>query len=596
MKNFVLTLIIISLSQISFSQNKLITYFERSNYLETPRYDSTIAYCKKLCKASPFIHYTTFGISPEGRALPLLIADKDKLSEPDSIIKTGRVIMMIQACIHAGEPDGKDAGLILFRDLISNSEIKKILDSVSIIFIPIFNVDGHERFSAYNRINQNGPKEMGWRTNSMNLNLNRDYIKAEAPETKSWLKLFNQWHPDFFVDCHTTDGADYIYPLTYALEINGNMDSSLTKWQKNEYLPFVKNSMEKAGYPIFSYISFREWHDINSGLESWVTPPMLSQGYTAILNCPGLLIETHMLKDYKTRVLSTNKMLQLTAEYIYKNGNKLKKLIDSSNNYSQTDEFRSKPLPLDFDFTSDSTMIDFMGMEYTQEKSDLTGGTWFKFGKKIKKYSLPYFNHIKPKVYAALPEFYVIPKQWAFMTDILQAHKIFYYSLNKDTNIWVSGYQFSNVTFNPSPYEGRQRIHTINTDTISYNMKIIRGSIIVPMAQAKSRLIAHILEPMSPSSLLQFGYFNTIFEQKEYGESYVLEPLAREMLNDPKIKEQYEKEVKNNPNYPKDQWAILNWFYTHSKYRDNQQNIYPIGKVFDKNLIHSLPISYVKNY
>ena len=228
-KTVLLYIIIIAANTSVFSQNKLITYFERSNFLETPRYDSTIAYCKRLCKASPFIHYTTFGISPEGKSLPLLIADKDKLSEPDSIKKTGRTILMIQACIHAGEPDGKDAGLLLFRDLIINPEIQKILDSVSIILIPIFNVDGHERFSAYNRINQNGPKEMGWRTNSMNLNLNRDYIKAEAPETKSWLRLFNQWHPDFFVDCHTTDGADYIYPLTYALEINGNMDSSLTR-------------------------------------------------------------------------------------------------------------------------------------------------------------------------------------------------------------------------------------------------------------------------------------------------------------------------------------------------------------------------------
>ena len=241
---------------------------------------------------SAIIHYSSFGESPEGRELPLLIADKDKLTNPELIKKTGRAILLIQACIHAGEPDGKDAGLMLFRDFIANPEISKLLNNVTVVFIPIYSVDGHERFSAFNRINQNGPKEMGWRTNANNLNLNRDYIKAEAPETKAWLTLFNKWNPDFFIDCHVTDGADYIYPLTYGLEINGNMDSNLTNWQKNTYLPYVTNAMEKSGNPIFPYVSFREWHDIESGLESWVTPPLLSQGYTAIANCPGLLIET----------------------------------------------------------------------------------------------------------------------------------------------------------------------------------------------------------------------------------------------------------------------------------------------------------------
>jgi hypothetical protein len=594
MKKIALTYIIIAISIAAFSQNKLITYFERLNYLETPRYDSTIAYCKRLSNASSIIHYTTYGISPEGRALPLLIADKDKFSEPDDIKKSGRTVLLIQACIHAGEPDGKDAGLLLLRDIITKKEYQKLLDSVTIVFIPIFNVDGHERFSSYNRINQNGPKEMGWRTNSTNLNLNRDYIKAEAPEIKAWLKLFNEWNPDFFIDCHVTDGADYIYPLTYALEINGNMDSSLTNWQKNTFLPFVKNSMEQAGYPIFPYISFREWHDINSGLESWVTPPMLSQGYTAIANCPGLLIETHMLKDYKTRVLATFKMLQYTLEILNKEGNKLHKLINESNTFSASKIFREKPFPLDFEYNHDSVMVNFKGMEYTEEKSDISGGTWFKFGKKVKDYSLPYFNHIKPTAYAHLPEFYIVPKQWTFVTDLLNEHKIFYYSLNKDTTISVSGYSFNNVEFNPTPYEGRQRIKSIHADTISYNIKLYRGSVIVPMNQAKAKVIAHMLEPLSPASLLQFGFFNTIFEQKEYGESYVLETLAREMLKDPKIKEGFEREVKNNPNYPKESYAVLNWFYTHSAYKDLQQNIYPIAKSFDEELMRKLPLTYHK--
>lgn len=569
----------------SYSQNnKLITFFEKSNYLETPRYDSTISFCKQLAKLSVIIHYTSFGESPEGRELPLLIADKDKLTDPELIKKTGRSIILIQACIHAGEPDGKDAGLMLFRDFIYNSEISKLLDNVSVIFIPIYSVDGHERFSAYNRINQNGPKEMGWRTNANNLNLNRDYIKTEAPETKAWLKLFNKWNPDFFIDCHVTDGADYIYPLTYGIEINGSMDTTLTKWQKNIYLPYITNSMEKAGYPIFPYVSFREWHDIESGLESWVTPPLLSQGYTAIANCPGLLIETHMLKDYKTRVFATYKMIEYTLKILNNSGKELKQYIQNANNYSASAKFRKNPFPLSFNYTNDSTIVNFKGKEYTSEKSDLTGGIWFKFGSNNKDYKLPYFNRLKPTSFAQLPEYYVIPRQYTFIEEILNNHNIKYYKINYDTTVQVSTYKFKNVTFSTTPSEGHQKVQSFEMDSIALKINLLHGSIIVPMNQKKSKIIAHLLEPKSPASLLQFGYFNSIFEQKEYGESYVLEPLARELLKDSLIKSSYEKEVKNNPDFPKDSYAILNWFYTHSKYRDEQQSIYPVGKVFNGSI------------
>lgn len=582
MRILITTLILLFSISLLFSQNnKLITYFEKSNYLETPRYDSTIAFCKALAKLSPIIHYSSFGVSPEGRELPVLIADKDHISDISLLKKTGRVILLIQACIHAGEPDGKDAGFLLFRDFISDKNISKYLDNVSVVFIPILNVDGHERWSAYNRINQNGPKEMGWRTNANNLNLNRDYIKAEASETKAWIELFNKLDPDFFIDSHVTDGADYIYPITYGIEINGNMDSKLTNWQKNIFLPTITNLMEKVNYPIFHYVSFREWHNIESGLESWVTPPMLSNGYTAMVNCPGFLIESHMLKDYKTRVLSTYKMFEYSLQILNNSGNELKKFRKEANSYSASEEFRNKPFPLEFNYTSDSTIIEFKGMEYTQEKSDLTGGTWFKFGKTIKNYKLPYFNNIKPTIFANLPKYYVVPKQYAFVEDILKTHNINYNIIKTDTTIEVSTYYFSNVKFSDTPYEGRQRVNSFKSDSIKVKMQLPTGSILVPLNQSKSRLVAHILEPKSDASLLKFGYFNTIFEQKEYGESYVLEPLAREMLaNDPKIKADFENELKVNPDLKKNSYEMLNWFYVRSKYADKQQNIYPIGKIF----------------
>ncbi len=265
------------------------TYFERSGGKATPRYDETIAYCRRLAAASKWIEYTSFGTSPQGRDLPLLIIDKDGKFVPQERRK--KAVLLIQACIHAGESDGKDAGLMLARDIAITKKLEHLVDGVTVLFIPIFNVDGHERFGPFNRINQNGPEEMGWRVTAQNLNLNRDYLKADAPEMRAWLALFNQWLPDFFIDCHVTDGADYRYVVTYSLETRGNMASNLTEWTRDVYQERIEKMMADDGFPLSPYIFFKKRHDPESGLVSWVAGPRFSQGYTAVRNRPGLLID-----------------------------------------------------------------------------------------------------------------------------------------------------------------------------------------------------------------------------------------------------------------------------------------------------------------
>ncbi|MFP4019209.1 MAG: M14 family zinc carboxypeptidase, partial [Bacteroidales bacterium] len=207
MKITQVTIIFFFLAQVAFPQSDALdTYYEKSNYKETPRYEETIEYCKNLASSSEWIDYQTFGTSPQQRDLPLLILDKKGNFDASSVHSSGNGVILIEACIHPGEPDGKDAGLMLLRDLAIKKQNIDVLDNLTILFIPIVNVDGHERFGPYNRINQNGPKEMGWRTNAQNLNLNRDFLKADAPEIQQWLQLFNKWMPDFFIDIHTPDG------------------------------------------------------------------------------------------------------------------------------------------------------------------------------------------------------------------------------------------------------------------------------------------------------------------------------------------------------------------------------------------------------
>jgi hypothetical protein len=563
-------------SSLLFSQD-LKTYFEKSDYKRTPRYDSTLIFAKKLAQSATFITFKTIGKSHEGRDIPLLIAAKGKEFTPAMAKKSGKNIILIQACIHAGEPDGKDAGFLLFRDFIQKPEINKLLDDNIVLFIPIFNVDGHERYGAFNRINQNGPEEMGWRTNAHNLNLNRDYLKAQSPEMKAWLNLFYTWEPDFFIDCHVTDGADYQYPITYAMEIYGNMNDSITRWQKDLFLPSLNKRMVDAGYPIMRYVGFRTWFDFESGLEAGVTPPILSHGLTALVECPGLLIESHMLKDYKTRVLGTYEMLKNTLTLLKEQKVPFKRMRKSS----------CEPLNIPKKYTvtykasSDSIMVNFLGVEYTVEKSDLTGGKWFKYSKVPKTYQLPLFDKIIPSKIVDVPRYYVIPKAWAdVFIPLLTLHRIKFDSLKKDTIINSIFYRFSNVKLASTSYEGCQRVNSFDIDTFSNKTHLLKGSLMVPVNQPHYKVLIHLIEPEATSSLLSFGYFNSIFEQKEYGESYVLEVLAREMLKNPDIKKQYEQALEKNPSMKSNSYEILNWFYMHSAFADPYLNVYPISKIF----------------
>ncbi len=582
-------LLILSILQFSiiYSQSsEWLTHYEKSNFTETPRYEETIQYSKKLAEHSDWVHYESFGKSARGFDLPVLIADKNGHSSPEAVKKSGNTVLLIEACIHPGESEGKDAGLMLLRDIAIHKQNTELLDNVTILFIPIFNVDGHERFGPYNRINQNGPKEMGWRTNAQNLNLNRDFLKADAPAMHHWLKFFNKWMPDFFIDIHTTDGADYQYVITYAMETYGNMGKDLTQWQKDTYLSTIKPKMEEAGYPVFRYISFREWHNPRSGMVAWAASPRLSQGYTAIKNRPGLLIETHMLKDYKTRVEGTYKMLELSLELLNKENKKLRSLIDEADNYTASPEFRSHEYPVDFAPSDDSTLVDFRGIEYDVVKSDLTGASWFQYGNKPKTFKIPYFNDLRPTTQVDLPEMYIIPPEWHSVIDRIRLHGIKTNLLKQDLTITVQSYKFKNVKWASEPYEGRQRIRNLEIGRIKEEREFPKGSIVIDMNQQNAKVIAHILEPAAPDSYIKWGFFNAIFEQKEYAEMYLMEKMAREMLDTSEtLRKKFRKKKENDPQFAKNPWAVSNWFYQQTPYWDEKKNVYPVGRIFEKEMI-----------
>jgi hypothetical protein len=583
------TLIALALMATASGGDDWSTFYEQSNFKRTPTYGQTVDYCMRLADASPWVHYTTFGKSGRGLDLPLVIVDRNGHFAAEDVRITDNVVFLIQACIHAGESDGKDAGMMLIRDIAVRKELESLLDHVTIVFMPIFNVDGHERFGPYNRINQNGPEEMGWRTTAVNLNLNRDYLKADTPEMRAWLALYTEWLPEFFADCHVTDGADYQYVVTYAIENLGNMDDGVTAWLNGHFLPPLLAKMDAAGFPLIRYNSYRRRHDPRSGIVCWASPPRFSTGYAAIQNRPAILVESHMLKNYQTRVTGTYQLLIKILEILNQEHNTLHQLVRDSDEHTATAEFRKQPLALAFRSTGDSVMIDFRGYEYEVVDSDVTGGKWHRFSDRAATFTVPLFNVVEPVVSVALPEAYIIPPEWTDVIECLSRHGV---RLARTSDAWsipVHSYELTDPVWRSRPYEGRL--------TTSYQIREITGvrtyptgSVVVPMNQRAAKVAAHLLEPAGGDSFVKWGFFNAIFEQKEYAESYVIEEYARAMLEqDENLKNEFEETMASDSTFAGDPRRIRRWFYRRTPFWDDRRGRYPVGLIRERTILESMP-------
>lgn len=568
-----------------FSQKPdLLTWFEKTNGLESPNYDSTVSFCKELEKASRMVKLAFIGKTVQGRDIPFLIVNKDEKFDIQSIKNSAKTTLLIQACIHPGEPDGKDAGLLLIRDIITNPGLLFLLDNVTILFLPMMNPDGHENSSIYNRVFQNGPREKGSRTSAQDLNLNRDFSKADSPEIKSWLKMYHQWNPDFFIDCHVTDGADYQYIITYNFGIFGNMTPVVTRWAKDTYLSFIEKEMKKFSKPISYYVEFNKTSDPESGIISGIWGPMYGDEYVSINNRPAFLIETHMYKDYRTRVMNTYELLKQSIVLLNKESTNLKKILKENDEFVASEEFRKQPYNLTWELSKDSIMIDFLGYEYRVVKSEISGGDWYIFdNKKPVTLKIPFYNKPVPKIRCAIPEAYVIPVEWIDVIERTSLHGIKMKRLKEGLSITAQMSKLSNIVYENRPFEGHARVQSFDVREFADKRKFPKGSVIIETSQPTAQLIAHLFEEKGPVSFLSWGFFNSCFQLKERPENYILEVIARNMIKkNPELLPELNELKKQDPEFAKDPFAILDWFFKRSKFADKSLNVYPVGKIYKK--------------
>ena len=558
------------------------THAEQTDYRETPNYSETIAYAQKLANASPLFKFESFGKSGEGRELPLLIAAEEETFTPQAARAVGKAVVLIQACIHAGEPDGKDAGFALLRDIAITKTQPNLLKNVVVLFIPIYNTDGHERSSPLNRINQNGPAEMGWRTTTSYQNLNRDYMKADTPETRAWLSLWNHWQPDLFIDCHVTDGADYQYNITYQFEHHEGIAPSVLAWEREVMNAKVFPAMEEAGNVVSWYLEFADNRDFSKGIRDFNGSPRFSTGYVPLRNRPAILIETHMIKDYKSRVVGTYDLLRFVLAEVSGDPQKLLKAgstaeDDTMARCSTYDP--QKTYPLTFELTDQATPYNLKALSSRTEMSDVSGDTRVVFGSEPLTMTVPMYNTFRELTSIVPPLAYIVPPQWQEAVEVLKAHGLTFSQTTAANTLEVESYRFSEVKWPSGPFEGRF-MPQFKTTTITERRTFPEGSIVVPLAQKLAKLAINLLEPQAPDSLVSWGFFNAVFEQKEYGEHYVLETLAREMMQkDPKLQNEFQERLATDASFAASAAARLEFFYQRSPYWDQQMNLYPVGRI-----------------
>jgi hypothetical protein len=526
----------------------------------------------------------TIGVSPQGREIKCLVVAGNEVFTPERAKKSGKAVVLIQNGIHSGEIEGKDACMLLLRDMLVTKEKFYLLKNLVLLIIPVFNVDGHERLSPFNRPNQNGPLMMGWRTTAQNLNLNRDYMKADSPEMKAWLKLFSDWLPDFMIDNHTTNGADYQYHITYGLERHANISHHLSGWINEKYLPHLVKKVEKDGFLTTRYIEFKG-DKLEEGVIDYPMLPRFSTGYCAVQNRICLLVETHSLKPFSNRVFSTLSIMNHTLDFINRNFQELIAINKKADNHTINYHYhKGKVLPVDFEDTGEHDNLSFKGFESYEEESEIIGNKVLRYTDQPITFNVPLYNKSRIKFAANVPEAYLIPKEFSYLVEIMKLHGIKCDSLSSSINLTVDRYKFANDQFTPRPYEGKQQV-MFDVIPFTEKIKVPKGTFVVKTSQRTLRVIVNLLEPTAPDSFARWGFFNSFFERKEYAEAYIMEPIAKHMLkNDSKLREEFNRKLDGDENFRNDPLERLDFFYRKSPYFDKAEKIYPIMRISEKIL------------
>jgi hypothetical protein len=551
------------------------TPFEQGGLVDSPDYETTVAWLERLAAATPKVRLVSLGKSPEGRDVWMVVASAEGASTPGALALGGKPTVLAQAGIHSGEIDGKDAGMMLLRDMTVLGTRSELLERANVLFVPIFSVDAHERRSEYGRINQRGPLHTGWRTSSRNLNLNRDYAKLDMLEMRHMIAAIEAWHPDLYLDLHVTDGADYQYDVTFGWNRPpATWSPAIGAWLDSVYRPAVSRALAAQGHVPGGLIFTVDPWDWKQGIDRFAAPPRFSNGYGDARHLPTVLVENHSLKPYRQRVLGMYVLLDETLRLLGERGAELRDATAADR------AARPATVALDWKRAEGETPSteEFLGVGQRVEPSAVSGGLKVIWTGRPETAVVPVFQATVPAATVERPAAYWVPPAYRDVIERLELHGIELERIDAPREVEVEMYRLADAAVEDSPFEGRVRASA--TPVAEHRRQVFPpGSVRVSTDQPLGDLAVLLLEPAAPDSFFQWGFFHEVLSRTEYVEDYVMEPMAERMLaEDPDLAAQYLAKLEQDPDFRGDSEARLQWFYEKTPYFDERHLLYPVAR------------------
>ncbi len=558
--------------------NDFTTAFESSNGLKTDNYEEVIAYYLALEKEFTSIKVYELGQTDSGFQLHLVIFDSENISRKkklETFSKNNKNLLLINNGIHPGEPDGIDATMLLFRDFAEN-KIPHPKNTI-ITTIPIYNIGGALNRNSTSRTNQNGPEEYGFRGNARNYDLNRDFIKSDTKNARSFAEIFHWLNPDLFIDNHVSNGADYQYILTHLFTQHNKLGGELGNYLHTSLMPQLENSLHQKNWDITPYVNvFNQVPEI--GFSQFMDSPRYSTGYTTLFNTLGMMVETHMLKPYKQRVNGTYELMKTFINIVDADAEIIKNLRKES--FKKYNVGSYYPISWEVDSSKTST-LKFEGFEGKMIPSNLTGADRLKyFRDKPFKKDVTYYNYFKATDSVTIPSAYIIPKGYWTIIELLKLNGIEFSEIKNDTAMSAEVYHIKNFETVKNPFEGHYLHYKTEVTKSTENVSVYSGDILVKTQQFGVRYLLETLEPSATDSFFNWNYFDAILQQKEGFSPYVWEDMAEKFLNEnPEIKKEFETKKLNEPEFAKNWYSQLDWIHKKSPYYEKSHLRYPIVRV-----------------
>jgi len=575
MKILLTAILFLSANLLASGQKTMTTIFEQSKGTRTPTYFEIVNWWQQLDAQSGKVKMLTMGMSDAGLPLHLVVVASNGDYNFENIRKNNKRIILINNGIHPGEPDGIDASMLLARDIVSNKV--SLPDNVVLAIIPVYNIGGCLNRSPFYRVDQNGPEEFGSRGNSQNLDLNRDFIKCDSREARAFAEIFHLTDPDVFVDNHVSNGADYQHVMTLLTTQHSKLGGIMGEYLNKTFEPAIYASMKEKGYDLVPYVSFGG-NTPDQGMTAYFDGPRYSSGYASLWHSFAFVPETHMLKPYEQRVMSTYQLMISFIEFTSRNSARIKELREKTKAAVKT----QSEFPVSWSLNREKfDEVVFKGYEAGRKPSNVSGQPrlYYDRNKPYEK-KIRYFNFFDNKTIVKKPVAYVIPQGWWKVIELLKLNKVQMRRLTKDSSVEVEVYRIEDYKTSPRPYE----MHHLNSDVkLSSTKKIMKfrkGDYLIPMNQVANRFLMEVLEPQADDSYFAWNYFDGILGQKEGYSSYAFEDIAEQFLKEnPSVKEKLEQRRASDSAFAKNGSAQLNFVYQNSPYYEPDHLRYPVYRI-----------------